>query len=323
VKISGSIRKAYDAQVDLQKSLEDRVVQTLTPRIKQTWHLEGRVKRPESFALKVETGRVDPYDLEDFYACTIVVPTMDVIDEAEFLINELFEVVSRKPETNKTAMAGALDFRFDHLRIYARLRVPLGLDGGPIFALRFEVQIKTFLQHAWSIATHDLTYKTNDLSWGKERVAAQVKATLEAAEVSIVEAERLATSGNRLLAREDTLTVDLAMIAKTLLLNFTSAQLPEDVKRLALTIRTTLEACGLEVGSLEALLRRGKKVHGGQHPTDQSPFGVVLLYLVEQQPTKLRRALTRKSGPMIFLPSEVELPSSFSGQPMARARVLV
>ena len=54
------------------------------------------------------------------------------------------------------------------------------------------MQVKTFLQHAWGIATHDLIYKTDDVSWSRQRIAYQIKAMLEHAEMSIQEAGRLA-----------------------------------------------------------------------------------------------------------------------------------
>jgi len=322
VKISKSIRSAFDEQSDLHRLLEKKVKATLEPVVQDTWHYEGRVKSVESYALKIETGRFDPDDLEDFFGCTLVVPTMNVTDDAEALVQSLFDVLSRKPETSKMAMAGALDFRFDHTRLYARIKVPLGLDPGPIHTIRFEIQIKTYLQHAWSIATHDLTYKTSELSWGKERVAAQVKATLEAAEVSIVEAEQLSKSGNKLLTREDHATTQLAMIAGTLQRNFTSVLLPADVKRLAQTIKVSLDACAIDLAQFGKILDAGKRAHGGSHPADFSPFGLLVLYLVEQQPGKLRRALRRKNGPMIYIPKEITLPVSFNGIPLPSARLL-
>lgn len=322
MKVPSSVRELYESQVDLYKLVEDRVKQSLQPVIPATWHYEGRVKAAESFALKVETGRFDPRGLDDFFACTLVVPTLDLIDSAEAIVVGQFEFRVRKPITRSVAQSGPFDFPFDHTRLYARLRVPRGLDPGPINYLTFEVQIKTYLQHAWSIATHDLTYKTNEVSWGKERVAAQVKATLEAAEVSIVEAEKLAKSGNRLLAREDATTVALVSIAGTLQKQFSDAQLPDDVKRLSTTLKVLLEACSLNVASLAAILDRGKKSRGGVHPSDLSPFCVVLQYLVETQPGKLRVALRRVSGPVILVPREVPLPEMFFDKPLPSARFI-
>ncbi len=41
------------------------------------------------------------------------------------------------------------------------------------------------MQHAWGLATHDLIYKADEINWPKERIAFQIKAMLEQAEVTI------------------------------------------------------------------------------------------------------------------------------------------
>lgn len=311
MKVPQSLRARHAALLELHRLLEDQARALIQGDIPETWHYEGRCKKLESYALKVETGRFDPDDLHDFFACTIVVPTMNHLAEAESRVSRMFEVVARKPETDKHALAGALSFPFDHVRVYARLRPPLGLPPAPVHQVKFEIQLKTYLQHAWSIATHDLTYKTSELSWGKERVAAQVKATLESAEISIVEAEKLASSGNVLLTRADDETLALSQIAVVLNRSFLPGQLPDDVKRLASTVKATLDACGMSHSSLELMLTRGKRSRGGNHPQDLSPYSTVLTYLIEQQPGKLKRALQRRAGTVIFVPPEVALPATF------------
>ena len=60
--------------------------------------------------------------------------------------------------------------------------------------ITFEIQIKTFLQHAWDIAIHDIIYKGDDINWRMQRIAYQIKAMLEHAEVSIHEIERIKES---------------------------------------------------------------------------------------------------------------------------------
>lgn len=308
MKVSQSIRAKFDEQLEQNELVEKKVKDLLPRMIPQTWHYEGRCKKLESFALKIETGRFDAADLEDFFACTIVVPTMNNLAEAESMVADVFDVISRKPLTSKHALGLATEFPFDHVRIYARLRVAPGQDPAPIHKVRFEIQIKTYLQHAWSIATHDLTYKTSELSWGKERVAAQVKATLEAAEISIVEAEQLAGSGNLLLSRSDDETTSVSTVASVLQRNFTSSQLPDDLKRLSSNVKLVLEASGIAVSGLEEILRKGQQENGGSHPEDFSPYGVLISYLIKQKATKLKRALSRASGPMIFIPAELNLP---------------
>lgn len=321
MKVTPSLRASHSSHLELYSRVETQVKSLVQGVIPETWHYEGRCKKLESYALKIETGRFDPNDLQDFFACTIVVPTMNHLAEAESEIEKLFEMVSRKPETDRRALAGANSFPFDHIRLYARLRPPVGLPLSPVHGLTFEIQLKTYLQHAWSIATHDLTYKTSELSWGKERVAAQVKATLESAEISIVEAENLASSGNVLLTRADDETLALSLIAAALQRSFLSSQLPSDVKRLASTMHSTLRTCGIDPSSIETILTRGKRSRAGVHPNDLSPNGTLITYLIEQMPGKLRRALQKKKGTAIFIPPEIQLPDSFSG-PMPQLKTV-
>src|SRR4029077_4245942 len=107
---------------------------------------------------------------------------------------------------------------------------PSGLHG-----FLFEVQVKTFLQHAWGIATHDLVYKANEVSWATSRVAFQVKAMLENAELSISEAKRL-TDCN-ILDRTDEHSQNIIATIEAIRARWTdAAQLPQKMLRLAQNI---------------------------------------------------------------------------------------
>ncbi|MBF4622918.1 hypothetical protein [Clavibacter sp. VKM Ac-2872] len=321
MKIVQSLRKSFDDQLELQQLVEARAKTIIEAVIPATWHYEGRIKLLESFALKVETGKFDPLDLPDFFACTIVVPTMADLAGAEKKVEGLFEKVSRKPLTDKEALSDAFSFPFDHTRLYCRIRVAPGMETAPINAVQFEVQIKTYLQHAWSIATHDLTYKSNTVSWGTQRVAAQVRATLEAAEVSIVEAVKLTETGNRFLAREDPLTIELSEIIKVLSREFSEQELPEDMRRLAQTLHTLLGSCKVQISALAPLLKRGREARGS-HPLDLSPYATVLQYLIDTKAAAVKVALRKAKAPVVLLPVEVILPSGFDAADMPNARLI-
>lgn len=323
MKISSSIRSHYDEQVPVYQSIEQAVKLLFPASLSDVWHFEGRIKSLESYAQKLETGQVEPSALEDFYACTLVVPTLDDLAEAEALISSKFLIQRRKPSTSTVAQGGPFEFPFDHIRVYAKLRVPLGMDSGPVFEREFEIQVKTFLQHAWSIATHDLTYKATEVSWGTERVAAQVKAMLEAAEVSIVQAKDLAGSSNVLLSRVDPKTTDLIHAVDALRTNFSSVDLPADVKRLASNSLALLHACGLEASALARLLSRGKARNLGNHPVSMSPYSVVFYYLTILHPSKMRLALTRKGGRRILIPHEVEVDSCLGQRKAVNGRTII
>src|SRR5262249_23950560 len=82
---------------------------------------------------------------------------------------------------NRGATKKAPDiFRFDCTRFVGRLYSPEDVSSSePAYNLLFEVQIRTAFEHAWSVATHDLTYKNAEVSWERLRLAAQLKATVE------------------------------------------------------------------------------------------------------------------------------------------------
>jgi hypothetical protein len=174
-------------------------------------------------------------------------------------------------------------------------------------AVVFEIQIKTFLQHAWSVATHDLTYKTDEVSWSKERIAYQIKAMLEHAEVSIHEAELLSKCS--VLPRQDRTAKAIQRIISVLRVHWPS-DLPRDVRRLAETTLEHLELVKLKPGDLEGILTTGRDARAGQHPINLSPFATFLQYLLEQHTAKLIEALTsvEEKRKKVFIPAEVSLP---------------
>ncbi len=155
MKIDKQIRDAYQAQLAECTLLQKEVAKILSV-LDARWHYEARLKSQESFALKVEAGlfRKDLI-IEDFFACTIVVANNAEIAKALELIKDEFKLLYRKPKDDLRTKIPPTDFRFDDLRLFCRLKPPAYLPAGPLHKIVFEVQIKTFLQHAWAIATHD------------------------------------------------------------------------------------------------------------------------------------------------------------------------
>ena len=320
MKVSPAIRAEFERQDGINVIVERDAQSLIRSKLPKTWHYEGRRKALESFALKIETGRFEAEGLEDFFACTLVVPTLSDIEAAATMVSDLFLVQYRRPKDDKVATSRATDFTFDHLRLFVTMKIPVGLDPQPIHSVTFEVQVKTFLQHAWSIATHNLTYKTNSPSWGKERVAAQAKATLESVEVSIVEAVILASGSNHHLNKSDQVTSDLLVVMDTLVKEFGS-ELPTDLRRISQNVQELLKGCGLKPASLQALLDEGRIGRGGSHPLNLSPHAVIVQYMLDHRFDKIRSVLTKPNGRLsVFLAPEITLPASLRTSPLPRAR---
>ncbi len=287
--------------------VDEQILSLKKPR----WHYESRVKQLVSFALKIETGRFkEPAALEDFFACTIVVANASELEQAEGLICRHFTLRERRPKKKRTRNAPE-KFLFDDLRLYVRVRddptvppPPLNLSG-----IVFEVQIKTFLQHAWAIATHDLVYKSDEVDWSRERIAYQVKAMLEHAEVSIQEAGKLATSS--FLAKEDRQTKTIKSGIKLLKSQWNQDQLPSDVRRLAKNIIALLELLDLDIARLEAILENNKAHRSGVHMSNLSPYGTIVQYLFDTEQDRMHQFLTDcRTSAKLVIPSEIELPTT-------------
>lgn len=309
MKVPASIRQLYEDQ----KVFSDRLKETIDRRImglkKPGWHYASRVKELASFALKIESGRfLNPQALEDFVACTIVVANVAEIDEAERLIGENFSVKERRPRNQHRTHKAPDSFPFDDLRLYAFIADTPVEPPTDLIDVVFEVQIKTFLQHAWAISTHDLLYKTDDPNWSKERLAYQIKAMLEHAELAIQEAETLAKSG--VLSKEDLRTGAIKEGIALIKSQWGQDELPRDVRRLATNISTLLEALRLKVGRLEQILNEGRAARAGAHPANLSPYATVVQYLFVNEKERMVSLLRNdKCRTKILIPEEIELPA--------------
>ncbi len=310
MKIARSISRIYEDQKDKNKRLKEKVDKRILGLKRRRWHYESRVKESVSFALKIETGRFkQPAALEDFFACTIVVANASELNQAEKLICDNFTLSRRRPKAKKSTDKAPDAFPFDDLRLYVTVRDDYTMPPTDLSGIVFEVQIKTFLQHAWAIATHDLVYKSNEVDWGKQRIAFQLKAMLEHAELSIQEANMLAESS--VLAKEDLRTKRIKAGIDLLKSQWSQDELPHDVRRLAENIITLLTLLNLDISHLENIIRDDKARRGGYQMANLSPYGTVVQYLFTAEQDRMQRLLTDESvSAKVLIPSEIVLPQT-------------
>lgn len=319
MKIPRSIRDAYDVQYEINAKLKDLADRKLLGHKEERWHYESRLKSRESFALKVETGRIiDPSKLEDFFACSLVVENKGAIKRAEALVKKIFAFYERRPPSEKLTFKTSDAFPFDDLRIYVKWRDDLILPPTGLAGTLFEVQVKTFLQHAWTIATHDLIYKTDNVSWAKERIAYQIKAMLEHAEVSIHEAEKLATSPE--LDKVNKYTDRLMKMIEFLRGAWADTDLPVNTVLLAGTIVALMESIDIDLRTLRRILSVETKQGRGTKTLNLSPYGIIIRSLINQNPKKLLGYLSAESGRFrVLIPREIELPDNIDRSSLKNA----
>ena len=309
MKISQSIRSCYHEMLHSYQKLKALVDAKIEGKRSPKWHYESRVKELVSFAIKLQTGREQyPRRSEDMFACTLVVENHSKIQEATDLVTKLFREEYRRPKDAKTSPLRSDSFAFDDLRLYAQWEDAPSMPPTIANGLLFEIQIKTYLQHAWGIATHDLIYKTNDPNWGRSRVAYQVKAMLENAELSISEVKRLTDCV--LLDRADRETSLLAETIEKLKARWAEpGTLPADIQGLANNIIGLAERLKIDLEEIWQILDAATAVGKGAKRLDLSPYGSILEALVEVHQADLFKPLVHpKNRHRVFVPQEVVLP---------------
>ena len=124
--------------------------------------IEHRVKTEKSLAGKLER-KGDLYnsleDITDILGCRIICFLSDEIDKIGKKVEEKF-VIDYQRSSDKRALIKT--DAFGYLSLHYICSLPSG-DIWPeeICGLKFEIQIRTILQHAWSVINHDIGYKSD------------------------------------------------------------------------------------------------------------------------------------------------------------------
>jgi ppGpp synthetase/RelA/SpoT-type nucleotidyltranferase len=124
--------------------------------------VEHRVKEEKSLAGKLER-KGDLYngfeDITDILGCRIICFLLDEIDKIGKKVEERF-VVDWENSSDKRALLK--ENAFGYLSLHYICSLPFG-DKWPdeICGKKFEIQIRTILQHAWSAIHHDIGYKSD------------------------------------------------------------------------------------------------------------------------------------------------------------------
>ena len=124
--------------------------------------VEHRVKEEKSLAGKLER-KGDAYntfeDITDILGCRVICFLSDEIDKIGKKVEETF-VIDREHSSDKRALIK--EDSFGYLSLHYICSLPEG-DKWPkeICGKKFEVQIRSILQHAWSAIHHDIGYKSD------------------------------------------------------------------------------------------------------------------------------------------------------------------
>lgn len=307
MKVINSINKLYNTKISEYEKLKKNVDELFRDNKKTSWHYFSRIKNIESLALKLETGRFKVNAIDDIFACTLVVENLNEIKTAIEVIENRFFIKYKKPQEDRITHKDSYSFPFDDLRLYVTIKQPDYLPDNHLSSLVFEIQIKTFLQHAWTIATHDLIYKSNTINWGKERVAYQIKAMLEQAELAISGAEEL--SKLQEIAKNNSNSIRLNKVRDFLIDVFPEESLPSDLMRLSGIIISVQKFFQIDLEFIRRILEKETKDNRGVLTLDLSPYGIIIQSLINQEPKVFEAAFKKNVNGYskgFFLPDEID-----------------
>ncbi|MFD1811783.1 hypothetical protein [Rhodococcus gannanensis] len=184
--VPSAVKNRYASTESAALSLKQYVEFTLRPWCERhSYPFLGRIKAVESISEKLEGGRYKSWlDIDDMYACTIVVPTREHIGSVTAFLNAKFNNLSVKDRLSTRKHPSV--YRFDSTRWIGKVPPDSTATLAPgTRDLKFEVQVPTAFEHAWAVATHDIVYKSSSYDWKALRIASLLKASVEQIELII------------------------------------------------------------------------------------------------------------------------------------------
>ncbi|WP_051656722.1 GTP pyrophosphokinase [Butyrivibrio sp. AE3004] len=126
-------------------------VMQLPHRIKTWESVEGKMSEKQNKYSRIE-------ELTDILGIRVICYFLSQVDEAAKIVGRLFEI-DRENSSDKREEISPDSFGYISLHMICTLRKDMGYPK-ELTDLKFEVQLKTILQHAWAEIEHDLGYKT-------------------------------------------------------------------------------------------------------------------------------------------------------------------
>lgn len=311
MKMPKALRDIYDMSLPLYEKLKYEIDSTLGHWVREEgWEFESRIKKIESFVQKIETGREkNPYKIKDFFACTIIVRSAAELEAAEELVKREFTWIKELPKDRVITKKDSTSFVFDDLRIYVSRKPSASGRSLSLNGLVFEVQVKTIFQQAWVKATHDHVYKSESISWPKERIAYQIKAMFEQADIMLYLSKTSSITFSPTLARQSERTSKIEELIEKICNIWDDESLPRDKKRLAESVLDIFEGAGCLSSYTEII--EEEKLRFGCLPKNLSPYCFSVQAIFHTSYIKFENIKKNNFKNLIFVHDEMDMPDWF------------
>ena len=295
--IPDSFKQAYNSTKLVWEVIQDEadgILRNIANQHQSTKYY-SRIKCLESVFSKSQKGEYENplWEMEDFFAGTIVVPTLAIIEPVRDEIAQQFavtELVTKPPDP--------YEFRYRDLHLLLSLKdSPLRADK-TVLGLKFEIQLKTFLQSAWSQASHDIIYKPSTISWGVERIAGELRALLELSDNVLAQIEGTAQLLHSQAEEKYTgYKADTRKIIKIAEEHWKSSELPLNRRRMAQVVRNYKDMAGITSDELDTIVQDAKEAKDKVFDFRTiTPTQKIFILVFQKYPDKVKRKLLQKSS---------------------------
>ncbi len=251
--IPRAIEAFHGRIVDSLNLLKFNIDQTLG-NIAESLHIgyvKTRIKPKESLMAKIEKeGYENPADeIEDLVACSLIVNNISEIDVVKDKIKEKFNIEDEKSKRSRSPN----EFVYDAIHLILSFKDSPFMSNKEILGKKFELQIRTGLQHAIDQVTREGIYKTDILTWQKERTASEIRANLELLDLLLGDFPKIAAMQEE---REYKLYQNRNKIINLLKNVWSAEKLPKDLRRVSIIIEDYLKLAKTTVEDLSNWLNQ-------------------------------------------------------------------
>lgn len=150
-KMRGVILKALNESFD-QKGM---YVTAVEARIKKEASLAGKLERKGYKYQQLS-------DITDILGCRIITFYLDDVDKISAIVDSIFDI-DWNESVDKRKARDLISFGYSSLHYICRIPKSLYYDSNcpQINDIRFEIQMRTALQHVWATLEHDIGYKSS------------------------------------------------------------------------------------------------------------------------------------------------------------------
>ncbi len=241
----------------------------------------ARLKTDESIYHKLQTGRYASIDdLDDLVAFKVVLLHRKQLAVAQKILEDCGLTT---PGPIAPRPLRPTDFGYHEPKVAVMPPADYLARNGDVAHVKTEVQFTTALQHALDMATHGFDYKGSSYSWGRFRLVAQLRGTLELVDQILDDMEMSAVLASETPDQPPEFESAGTALA-TIQGAFDAAALPSDLRRMTDSVLAWTAASGLAVADLEALLARHQDLITAY---SVDPTAAVLGALLRERSTEL------------------------------------